>query len=453
VACSAARDVTPSREDLRRQAQRVLDRNRRGAWTCPSEHLYPHQWLWDSCFVAIGLARTDPARAAEELRSVFRGQWANGMLPHMIFSNEVRDPGSRRVWQSRKHPGAPRDVDTSCITQPPLPAIAAWHVLRALPDGDRRALLDELVPKLVAYHEWLYRDRDPSGGGLVTLIHPWECGLDTTPPWMDELARVPGPWWMGPVLRLRLTRFVHFVRRDTRYVPDCQRPSDDEGLRMLVLARRAKRFGFELRRLPPGRSLLIEDLAFNALLVAANRALGELAETAGVTLDPVLRSRMDGSVAAIDRLWDESTGQYCSRHVGRRELIRSPTVATFLPLVAAPLDDSRRRRLLELLADPVGFGTAFPVPSVPRDAPTFEAERYWKGPTWINMNWLIVGALERMGEHTLAATLRDRTLELVERSGCAEYFSALTGVGLGAPEFSWTAALTLDLLAGSTATR
>ena len=59
--------VTDSTGDLARRALGVLDANRRGAWTCPSTDLYPHQWLWDSCFVAIGLARHDPARAADEL--------------------------------------------------------------------------------------------------------------------------------------------------------------------------------------------------------------------------------------------------------------------------------------------------------------------------------------------------------------------------------------------------
>ncbi len=117
----------------------MLDRNRRGAWTCPSVSLYPHQWLWDSCFVAVGLARYDPQRAASELRAVFRGQWANGMLPHMIFADDVRDIGSRRIWRSKTHPDAPRDVETSCITQPPLAAMAAWKVAQALATADRQA--------------------------------------------------------------------------------------------------------------------------------------------------------------------------------------------------------------------------------------------------------------------------------------------------------------------------
>ena len=63
----------PDHDELVRRARAVLDRNRRGTYTCPSVRLYPHQWLWDSCFTAIGIARFDPNRAADELRALFRG--------------------------------------------------------------------------------------------------------------------------------------------------------------------------------------------------------------------------------------------------------------------------------------------------------------------------------------------------------------------------------------------
>ena len=104
--------------DLAASAREVLERNRRGVYTCPSGTLHPHQWLWDSCFIAIGIARYDAPRAAGELRALFRGQWTSGMLPHIIFGNDSDDVGSRRIWQSKKNPRAPRDIDTSCVTRP-----------------------------------------------------------------------------------------------------------------------------------------------------------------------------------------------------------------------------------------------------------------------------------------------------------------------------------------------
>jgi len=434
------------RESLARRARQVLERNRRGAWTCPAIGFYPHQWLWDSCFIAIGLAHDDPGRAAGELRALFRGQWANGMLPHMIFADDVRDVGSRRIWQSKKNPDAPRSVDTSCITQPPIIAIAVARVARALPDADRRALLDELFPRLVAYHQWLYRERDPHGRGLITLIHPWECGLDTTPPWMQQLRRMPRPWWLRAALRLHLARVARFFRRDTRFAPAAERTSDDDGLRMLVLVHRAGRHGFDLSRMPPRGSVLIEDLAFNALLTAANRSLEEIARELALTLDPALVRRFRATETAMEELWDERTGQYYSRNAVTGRLLKLPTVATFLPLWAAPAPD-RVTALVELLRDDSGYWPRYPVPSVPTDAHHFEVNRYWKGPTWVNMNWAIIQGLRACGNEAIAGELRARTLGLVEHAGFAEYFSALTGEGYGAPEFSWTAALTRDLVA------
>ena len=85
--------------------------------------------------------------------------------------------------------------------------------------------------------------------------------------------------------------------------------------------------------------------------------------------------------------------------------------------------------------------------SIATNASEFDPDRYWSGPTWVNTNWLVVEGLRRRAEPALAEALRRGTLELVTRRGFAEYFSPLTGEPLGAPEFSWTAALALDLAA------
>ena len=219
----------------------------------------------------------------------------------MIFAEGVRDVGATRIWRSLSNPLAPRDVETSCITQPPVLAIAVSRVAEALPAPSRAAFVAEMLPKLVAHHEWLYRERDPDGRGLVTLLHPWECGLDTTPPWMAAIARMPKPWWARAVAGLHLARVLRFLRRDTKYVPTIQRPSDRDGLGMLVLIRLAADHDFELRRMPRDRSVLIEDVAFNSILAAANRALEALAAAAGVAIPDPLRACFDRTRPRVRR--------------------------------------------------------------------------------------------------------------------------------------------------------
>src|SRR5476649_1165870 len=107
--------------ELLEQAKGVLEMNDRGNYTIPAHGLYPHQWLWDSCFIAIGLRHDDVERAKTEILSLLRGQWHNGMLPHMIInpnSGERRRNGN--IWRSWLNPNAPDDVTTSGITQPPI---------------------------------------------------------------------------------------------------------------------------------------------------------------------------------------------------------------------------------------------------------------------------------------------------------------------------------------------
>jgi hypothetical protein len=75
-----------SEDMLVRQARAVLDFNWTGEYTMPGPRLYPHQWSWDSAFIAIGYSRYDQERATRELGHLFEAQWKNGLLPQLVFN-------------------------------------------------------------------------------------------------------------------------------------------------------------------------------------------------------------------------------------------------------------------------------------------------------------------------------------------------------------------------------
>jgi glycogen debranching enzyme len=89
------------------------------------------------------------------------------------------------------------------------------------------------------------------------------------------------------------------------------------------------------------------------------------------------------------------------------------------------------------------------VPSTAPDDPHFEPRRYWRGPVWAVVNWMLAEGLAEENEQALAATLRADTAELIRTSGFSEYFDPLTGEGIGGGTFSWTAAVFLLLRSGS----
>src|SRR5487761_378654 len=87
-------------ESLRSAAIAVLKLNDLGHSTKPSPALYPHQWLWDSCFIAIGLRHLEVERAEREILTLLHGQWSNGMLPHEIFAHDSAYYAGPKTWRS-----------------------------------------------------------------------------------------------------------------------------------------------------------------------------------------------------------------------------------------------------------------------------------------------------------------------------------------------------------------
>src|SRR5829696_4706768 len=75
-----------SEDVLVHQARAVLDFNWTGEYTMPGPRLYPHQWSWDSAFIAIGYSSYDQERATRGLRHLFEAQWKNGLLPQLVFN-------------------------------------------------------------------------------------------------------------------------------------------------------------------------------------------------------------------------------------------------------------------------------------------------------------------------------------------------------------------------------
>lgn len=427
------------------EAKKVLQENSRGNYTVPSSALYPHQWLWDSCFIAIGLRHYNLKRAKAELISLKRSQWKNGMMPNITFhSNGLNFDDD--LWDSHLSKFAPQDVKTSGITQPPMLAEAVFKVGKKLDEKDRQAFYTEMIDSVVRFHQWLYLERDPHETGLISLVHPYESGLDNSPIWLAAVHRLKFPWWIRFFRIKNFKKFFNYFRRDTNRIAESQRISLSDAAEYFYIIKKLKKYKYESRKIFQKSRPIVEDLAFNSILVRANQRLKLIAAEIDYQLPRHLLSQMRKTEHSLERLWDEQTGQYYSRYSHSKRLIRQPTVASLLPLYAGSISRSRAAKLVSRLKDHSEFNCHYPVPSVPLNSVRFNPDNFWQGPSWVNTNWLIIQGLQDYGYQKEASELRRQTIKMVSNADFYEYFSPLDGTGKGAHNFSWTAALAIDLL-------
>ncbi|SIR79125.1 hypothetical protein SAMN05444858_11861 [Micromonospora avicenniae] len=429
-------------ERLRRVAVATLEANWEHDHTVPSRTLYPHQWSWDSAFMAIGWAHLRPEYAWRELESLFRAQWADGRVPHIVFNPRLPVgayfPGPE-FWASERAEAAPT-IATSGLVQPPVHALAAWLAYRRAPSDPARAALRRLYPRLVAQQRYLATRRDVGGAGLACVVHPWESGLDNSPAWDAPMAAVAAD---EAVMRA-------YRRHDTAHAPAAHRPTDLDYARYVTIVASYRDGGYRDAELARRHPFLVECPLFNAAAGAAEHALAAIAPLVDADPGPHRERAARITEALVRRLYDPATGTFQPRDLRTGRLVPARTVLGLAPLI---LPDLPASQVTAVVAEACSarFGVAGrmsrPLPSYDRTAPDFEPLRYWRGPSWMNINWLVRRGLLGHGRADLATGLGRSMAELVATAGCHEYFHPDTGAGLGSAAFGWTAALLLDLLA------
>jgi hypothetical protein len=432
------------RRRLLESARSVLDGNWLGASTVPSRTLYPHQWSWDSAFIAIGQSWYDQQRAQLELETLFEGQWSNGMVPHIVFNPDT-PPGAYfpgpEFWQSERADGCPSHARTSGITQPPLHARAALEVYEHATDRESAlAFLQRIYPKLVAQHEYLASRRDAGGRGLASIVHPWESGLDNSPAWDRELDGLLIPAGALPP----------YERRDLVHADAADRPSDEAYDRFVYLAVLYREADYDDERVLAKSPFLIEGPLFNAIYLWSTHALVTIAEMVGADPRPHRAAAERIHNAMLERLWNPRAERFCA--LDARGVRRDPeaTIISYMQLLDPDLPAEIVSSLVSGLNSPHFHPEEtvehYLMSSFDLGGSGFDPRRYWRGPVWLNTNWLLWRGLRSHGEKTLASEIADSMLTLVRRSGFREYFDPFGGQGYGSTDFSWTAALLIDLL-------
>ena len=341
-------------------------------------------WSWDSWKHAAGLSYYNTDLAKNQMRAMFDFQQEDGFIVDCVYRDTSIEAHNYRD------------------TKPPL---SAWAVAKIYKKDKDLNFVKEFYPKLKKYHEWWYNKRDHDKDGLCeygstdgTLIAAkWESGMDNA------------------------------IRFDDSKILK----NEDEAY-----------------------SLDQESVDLNAYLYAEKNYLIVLAEALNLSEDveiynkeaAILKSKIQ------QQFYDEEDGWFYDTNLEGTKFIKGEGSEGWTALWAKAATEAQAVAVKNKMMDPEKFYTKVPFQTMSADHPKFDPlNGYWRGPNWLDQSYFGVKALRNYGFNSEAdkATiqiLRGAEGVLGKGKSIRENYHPITGKGLEAQNFSWSAAHIIMLL-------
>ena len=341
-------------------------------------------WSWDSWKHAAGLSYYNTDLAKKQMKLMFEFQNEDGFVADCVF----RDP------TIEKHNY--RD------TKPPL---SAWAVVKIFEKDKDLAFIEYMYPKLKKYHEWWYAKRDHDQDGLCEygstdgslIAAKWESGMDNA------------------------------IRFD-----DSKILKNSEG----------------------AYSLDQESVDLNAYLYAEKLYLSTIAEA---LQHPEDASRYTKDAAHLksriqSQFYDTEDGWFYDTNLEGDTFIKGEGSEGWTALWANAATLEQAEAVKNKMINPKKFYTKVPFQTMSADHEKFNPLKgYWRGPNWLDQAYFGVKGLRNYGFNEDADKATIQILEgaegvLGKGKSIRENYHPITGEGLNAQNFSWSAAHIIMLL-------
>lgn len=390
-------------------------------YICPAKDHYFHQWFWDSSFHAIILSHLDIDLAKNEIYSLLYAQQEDGFIPHIVYWDQHKYDFSLSNFGQRLESKFAFSPLNSQLIQPPLIAQAVEAIYNKDKDIN---FLHRVVPKLKSYYLWLAKKRDPDNDGLISIIAPYESGLDQSPSY-DKVLGVSGKSQLFGALVGRTITFRNLMRN------------------------------YNLEKIFEADYFNVEDVLVNSIYIKNLQVLSKLLheidneESARSFHHTYIKSKE----ALIKKCYSKKDNFFYDLAGSEEKISKVKTIKGLFPIILDLPKSIVRDVVKNHLLNPEEFASVYPVPTVAMNEPSFSPSPViiknepviWRGPTWINTNWFLYNGLRKHGFYKEAENIKNKSVQMIEKSGFREFFNPFSGEGYGAHNFSWST-LIVDML-------
>ncbi len=187
------------------------------------------------------------------------------------------------------------------------------------------------------------------------------------------------------------------------------------------------------------------DVGFNSLFLKANKDLLILLKKFNLNF-LIIKKYIKISENKILKLYDKKKDIFFCLDLKNKKKIKIPSITNYFFLFADLNNNLINKKIIKNLKKYIK-NQKFLFSSINPNHRTFDERRYWRGPVWINCNWIIYQGLKNK-DKSFSKIVKKKTIKLIEKQGFHEYYSCKNGKAMGANNFSWSAALYLDLIEG-----
>ena len=344
-------------------------------------------WSWDSWKHAVGLSYYDLRLAKEQVKLMFKFQNDDGFVADCVYRDTTIEAHNYRD------------------TKPPL---SAWAVAKIYEKDKDLEFVKYMYPKLKKYHYWWYNKRDHDQDGLCEygstdgslIAAKWESGMDNA------------------------------IRFD-----DSKILKNEEG----------------------AYSLDQESVDLNAYLYVEKLFLSQLAEALNLNDASQYKSEAEGLKVKIQtQFYDGNDGWFYDTNLDGTQFIKGEGSEGWTALWASAATQKQAEAVKNKMMNPNKFFTKVPFQTMSADHEKFDPLKgYWRGPNWLDQAYFGVKGLRNYGFNKEADKAIIQILEgaeglLGKGKSIRENYHPLTGEGLHAQNFSWSAAHVILLLMNET---
>lgn len=394
-------------------------------------------WAWDSWKQVVGMAKYDSNLAMENVRSIFdyqiqaddevRPQDAGAIIDCIFYNKGSERGGDGGNWNERN-------------SKPPL---AAWAVYNAYMESGDMEFLEEMYPKLVAYHNWWYTNRDVDGNGVAeygAMVHDAHYQYDENG---EVLTDENGKPLVDPEAVIEAAAWESGMDNAPRFDVSGNGPEDVGTLVYEVTDEEGQVVGYTINQ---------ESVDLNSYLYAEKGFLKSMAEELGLEEDA---AKYEEEAAALrdyinTNMYDEETGFYYDLQINEdgseKKLLvnRGKGCEGWLPLWAGLATQEQADRVVENMLDEEKFNLTVPLPVTSKDNDMFDPDKYWRGPVWMDQAMFGIEGMKNYGYDEEAVELVEKMFlnaeGLMGDGPIRENYNPITGEGLHTKNFSWSAA-------------